>query len=337
MLNSSLIKGKNVLLRADLDVPIRGGKVDNDFRLRAILPTLNFCLEHAKEVRIIGHLGRPDGPDPAFSLSPVREWLERALNRSISLVGSGFSPGEWARGLGNLSMLENLRFAKGELDNDREFAIQLTAGANIYVYEAFAAYNPAASLQRIPEIIPTYPGFRFEKEIEALKNIVENRVSPSLLILSGAKEDKLPFVDKLVDKFDQIFIGGRLATLVPSSTKVTPASLSPDGFDIDSASVSLLTDKISTASQVVISGPLGRFEDGEHVTGTRLVLQATADSPAFSLIGGGDTINAIPALGFSYDDFNFVSTGGGAMLEFLATSTHPLLEVIKKQTYASNS
>lgn len=333
MLKPSLIAGKNVLLRADLDVPVKDARVENDFRLRALLPTLKLCLEHARATLIIGHLGRPAGPDPAFSLDPVREWLERAVDQAISFIPSGFSPGEWARGEFRLGMLENLRFSPGEQENDREFAVQISSGAHVYVYDAFAAYNSAASLQRIPEIIPTYPGLRFEKEVEELGKIIKNRVSPNLLVISGAKEDKLPFVDKFVDKFDEILVGGRLASLVKPHGNVLPAKLTEDGLDIDQASINLFSEKIKTAKQVVINGPLGKFEDGLHQSGTKAILDAARSSPAFAIVGGGDTLFAIPALGFRYEDFGFVSTGGGAMLEFLDTLTHPLLEVIKKQSY----
>lgn len=330
VLNPSLIQGKNVLLRADLDVTLEAGRVANDFRLQALLPTLRLCLTNAQSTLIIGHLGRPDGPNPAFGLNPVREWLENALHRSIFFISSGFSPGEWARGESSLAMFDNLRFHPGELGSDREFAQRLSAGSDIYIYEAFAAYNEAASLRIIPEIIPTYPGLRFEREVEELEKIVKRSLSPSLLIISGVKEDKTKYVDKFVDKFDEVLVGGKLASLISSHANVISASLTPDGFDIDWASIDLFSTKIMTAKSVVINGPLGRFEDGEHAGGTKAILEAAKLSPARVIIGGGDTLAAIPVLGFSYADFDFISTGGGAMLEFLATGTHPLLEVIKK-------
>ncbi len=348
VLNSDILRGKNVLLRADLDVPIREGKVENDFRLQALLPSLKLCLENAQSTLIIGHLGRPEakseqfspselverGAESQFSLKPVQEWLENALHRTIFFIDSGFSPGEWARGEFPLAMFDNLRFDPGELGNSREFATQLTQGSDIYVYEAFAAYNSAASLRIIPEIIPTYTGIQFDREVEELAKIVKSPATPSLLVLSGVKEDKRQYVDNFVDKFDEILIGGKLASLVQPRPKVIPATLTSDGLDIDEASTSLFSEKIKAAKSVVINGPLGKFEDGLHAAGTKAVLTAAVSSPARVIIGGGDTLAAIPALGFSYTDFDFVSTGGGAMLEFLATGTHPLLEVIKNQTYA---
>ncbi|OGD71070.1 hypothetical protein A2703_01375 [Candidatus Collierbacteria bacterium RIFCSPHIGHO2_01_FULL_50_25] len=360
MLNPDILRGKNVLLRADLDVPLEQGKVVNDFRLRALLPTLRLCLTNAQSTLITGHLGRPEAKSEEFGLKPVREWLEKALHRSIYFIDSGFSPGEWARGEFPLAMLDNLRFDPGELNNSREFARELTQGSDIYVYEAFASYNSAASLRIIPEIIPTYTGLQFDREVEELEKIVKSPVAPSLLVLSGAKEDKGEYVDNLVDKFDEILVGGKLASHIQPQTNVLPASLTPDGLDIDDASARLFSEKIKAAKSVVISGPLGRFEDGIHIVGTKAIFSAAVHSPARNashsdaggparnashsdaggparvIIGGGDTLAAIPALGFAYSDFDFVSTGGGAMLEFLATGTHPLLTIIRNQTHAGS-
>lgn len=347
MISESVLKGKNVLLRADLDVPIetglpagRQGKITNDFRLQALLPTLKLCLEYAQSTLIIGHLGRPTakpaqlspsepverGAEPQFGLKPVREWLENALHQSIFLIDSGFSPGEWARGDFPLAMMDNLRFDPGEINNSREFAMRLSAGSDIYVYEAFASYNSAASLRTIPEIIPTYTGIQFDREVEELGNIVKSPDRPSLLILSGAKEDKRRYVDNFVDIFDEVLLGGKFAT-----------GLTPDGLDIDEDTIVLFSEKIKAAKTIVINGPLGKFEDGIHITGTKAIFTAAISSDARVIIGGGDTLAAIPALGFSYSDFDFVSTGGGAMLEFLATGTHPILEIIKNHPNVSRS
>jgi len=340
MISKEILSGKNVLLRLDLDVPVKEGKVTNDFRLRASLPSLKLCLENAASTLIIGHLGRPQGVEPSLSLAPVREWLEKALDRPILFISSGFSPGEWAREQFPLAMFDNIRFHSGEIGNNREFAKEICYDCDIYVYEAFAAYNSAASLRIIPELLPTYTGIQFDREVEALSAVRENASKPSLLLLSGAKEDKKAFVDKFGSElpnpeqsrriFDEILIGGKLASLVPQGRNVTPATLTEDGLDIDEASATLFAKKILLAQTVVINGPLGRFEDGIHDKATRAIFEAAKNSPAKVIIGGGDTLSAIPALGFSYSDFDFVSTGGGAMLEFLAEGTHPLLEILEK-------
>lgn len=331
MITPELLKDKNVLLRADLDIPVEQGNLTNTYRLERLLPTLRLCLKNAAHTLIIGHAGRPQGPDPALSLDYARKWLEKAMNQSISFISSGFPPGEWARGTSPLSLLENLRFFKGELGDDPQFISDLCQGTQIYVYEAFASYNPAASLRKLPEVLPTYPGLQFDLEVKNLDKVLKNVDRPRLLLLSGAKDDKKNFVDKFVDKFDRILIGGRLAlSLTSDNPKVIPATLTSDTLDIDEASTQKFITEINQAKVIVMNGPLGKFEDGVNGKSTQAILSAIKSSPAFSLIGGGDTLSAITSLGFNYSDFGFVSTGGGAMLEYLATGTHPLLEVLKQ-------
>ena len=326
MIDQDHIVGKVVLVRADLDVPLEGERIVNEYRLECLLPTLELCLQHANKIFIIGHLGRPDSPDHKFSLSPVKKWLETALQQEISFVSSGFSPREWMGEKNKIVMFENIRFDKRELESNLEFARILSTGCDLYVYEAFASYNTATTLQKIPEILPTYPGLQFEREVEALNKIIKTANSPKTLILSGAKDDKKKFFDPLVGKFDDLLIGGKLATLIPSPNSAT---LTDDGFDVDLKSIQKFIKIIKNSKTVVLNGPLGKFEDGNHYIATKAILNAIKENKnAFSVIGGGDTLSAIKMLGFNYSDFSFVSTGGGAMLEYLATNTHPLLDII---------
>ncbi len=320
MLTADNLKGKNVLLRADLDVPIKDGRGENSFRLEALLPTLRLCLENAHRTCIIGHLGRPEGPEPEDSLAPVLEELKRLLNEPISFITSGFSPGECWTGESPLALMENLRFDPREEKLDRGFGLLLSAGADLYVYEAFANYRPSTSLQIIPEMLPTYSGLRFDREIATLHGILTEPKHPTLLLASGAKLDKLELLKGIMSKFDRALLGGKFAS---------PNHLTPDGLDLNEEATSLFVQAISEAQTIVLNGPLGYYEDGVHAKATRAVFQALKDSTALTILGGGDTITAIPALGFSYSDFGFVSTGGGAMLDFLATGTHPLLEILK--------
>lgn len=320
MLTPTLIQNKNVLLRADLDVPLRKGVVENDFRLQALLPTLKFCLQYARKTIIIGHLGRPKGDDKSLSLAPVQETLKRLLNQDISLLPLGFSPGERWGGESPLLLMENLRFDPREEKLDRGFAQDLSQGADIYIYEAFATYRPCTSLSLIPEIIPTVTGFRFDEEVATLKKIIDRPEHPTLLLASGAKMDKLEIINQISAKFDQTILGGLFSS---------PQDRTPDGLDLNDSALNRIQTAIAQAKTVVLNGPLGYYEDGIHTKATRTVFTALAESAAFSVIGGGDTLAAIPSLGLSYTPFGFVSTGGGAMLEFLATGTHPLLEILK--------
>lgn len=338
MLKADLLRDRVVLVRLDLDVPIKDGQVENDYRLQKAVPTLKKCLEEAKKVLVIGHLGRPEKNDPEFSLEPVRERLGSLLNQSFLMIDSLQGVGKWLKSDSRLGILENLRFNSGELDLDAGFVQTLTKGFDLYIYDAFAAYNKAASLNLIPKVLPTFTGLQFDAEIEALERIRKAQDRPAVLILSGAKDDKAKFIEPLAEYFDQVLIGGRLASLwktlekgekgLPAGRQEVVATLTSDGLDISLDSTKLFQEAIQSAKTVVFNGPVGKFEDGTHSMATTALLTTLKDSPAFSLLGGGDTLAAISQLGFQYSDFDFVSTGGGAMLEYLATGTHPLLEII---------
>lgn len=332
-LDPSLLTNKNVLIRADLDVPTSHGQVTSDYRLKCLLPSLRLALENAKNITIIGHKGRPNQRNTEDSLRPIHEWLKRAIGQDIEFIDSGFSPGEWVgESPVRIRLFENLRFDPREQGIDEQFASIIANGHDLYVYEAFASYNPSSSLRIIPEKLPTVPGIQFAKEVSVFENLLSQNSKPSLLLLSGAKDDKLPFVTNLASKFDEVLVGGKLATLsphlcIPGKSCITPASLTDDGFDISLGSTHQFISRISQAKTVVLNGPLGRFEDGQHHLATLAILNALKSSSVKSILGGGDTLAALEKLGFYYDDFSFVSTGGGSMLEFLATGTHPLLKL----------
>lgn len=320
MLTQELIQNKKILLRADLDVTLKEGRVENDYRLRALLPTLKFCLQYAQKTVIIGHLGRPTGEDSSLSLEPVRKCLISLLHQDIPLLDSGISPGERWTGESPLALLENLRFDSREESLDRGYAEDLAEGADIYIYESFANYRNSTSLSLIPEVLPTYTGFRFDEEVATLQKILDNPLHPTLLLASGAKLDKLEIIHQIAPKFDQVLLGGLFAKTEDRA---------PDGLDLNEKATSLFLSAIAQAKTIVMNGPVGKYEDSIHATATKAIFQALSTSSAFTVLGGGDTLAAIPSLGFSYTPFSFVSTGGGAMLEFLATGTHPLLEVLK--------
>lgn len=320
MLTKENIQNKRVLLRADLDVPIKEGRVENDYRLKSLLPTINFCLEHAQKTVIIGHLGRPEGEDYSQSLISVCESLKRLINQNISFLPSGISPGERWRGESPLVLTENLRFDKREEKIDRGFAKEMAEGAEVYIYESFANYHKSTSLTLIPEVLPTFTGFRFDEEVKALNKVLQSPLHPSLLLASGAKQDKLEIINKIAIKFDKVLLGGLFAK---------PEERTNDGLDLNEATTSLFIEEILKAKLIVMNGPVGRYEDGTHNKATMAILQAIIASKAFSIIGGGDTLAAVTSLGLSYAPFSFVSTGGGAMLEFLSTGTHPMLETLK--------
>jgi phosphoglycerate kinase len=318
MLNK-ISPSSKVLVRADLDVPITDGQVSQDYRLQRLLPTLHYLLSHKCQVFLVGHMGRPQGEDDKYSLLPVKKWLDQKLGFDTPLHVSGFSPGEWWVGGSSISMLENTRFFPAEEALDQDFAQILATGADCYVYEAFASYRPATTTHILPKLVESHTGIQFDLEVEMLSRFLHHSSTPKLLIASGAKEDKRAIIDAISPRFDQVYLGGLLGD---------PADLTSDTYDISPQALDRLLELIKQAKSIVFNGPLGRFEDGTHTTGTRTILQALKDSKAYTLLGGGDTLASIPALGFSYSDFDFVSTGGGAMLEFLKDGTHPVTGII---------
>ncbi len=320
MIKIDQIRGKRVLIRADLDVDIVGGRVIDNFRLKKLVPTLELCIKYASKIHLIGHRGRPKShQDDSLSLKPVQEELKRLINRQINFISSGFSPEEWWKGESQISMSDNLRFDKREESLNEDFARELTAGADVYVYEAFATHRPCTSLSLVPNLLLTFTGIQFDNEIETLTNLLNNPLRPTLLIGSGAKPEKLEILKKLSLKFDNLFLGGVFAN---------KEDLTVDGLDINDSGLQRLESLIDQSQTIIVNGPLGKFEDKVHSKATSFLLGKLANSSKKTILGGGDTIKAMNNLGFSDTQYGFVSTGGGGMLEFLAIGTHPLLTML---------
>lgn len=316
-----LIQDKRVLLRLDLDVPLKNGKIEDDTRLLAGMDTLGLCLEFASSVTICGHLGRPGGKeDTALSVKPIVDWLEEGFGH-IQLP------------VGKLHILENLRFEPGEDASDIEFAKELASHGDFYVYEAFATHRPSASTTVVPTLLPHAAGLRFSEEVEQLTQVRENPVRPMVAILGGAKvEDKMPVIKAMADKADVVLVGGKLAAEIKEKgieglgANVMVGKLTEDGFDISDETVGAWSKLLSTAKEVVWNGPLGKFEDPIYNQSEKIA-NAIIASGAKSIIGGGDTISAVTQYGLE-DKFTFVSTGGGAMLKLLADGTLPTIEAL---------
>ena len=333
ILKEAEVAGNRVILRADLDVPLEDGKVGEDYRLKALLPTLSYLLERNAEIIIIGHLGRPDGKEnPDFSLKPVSTRLSELLGKSIDFFPqitpnpSGLIP--------KLAMLDNLRFWEGEESNDPDFAKKLSSLGDIYVNDAFAASHRAhASIAGIPELLPSYAGLRLEEEISHLSGVIENPERPLVFILGGAKtETKAPLVPAFAKVADQVLIGGLLMfdhSLEKISRTVFPVD-AVETFDVGPESVKKFTQIIKDAKPVVWNGPMGKWEDNRYELGTRAIAEVLAESPAKTIVGGGDTIAALSAFGL-LEKMKYVSMGGGAMLEFLAGKKLPGLSALGYQ------
>jgi len=374
--------GKRVFLRVDLNVPIENGRVGEDTRIRAALPTVERCLKAGASVILASHLGRPKGkPDPRFSLKPVATRLEELLGRPVPLlpdcVGPEVSAAVAALKPGDVVLLENLRFHQEEEANDPEFARALASLADVYVDDAFAAAHRAhASIEGITHYLkPTAAGLLMQRELEALGRIFEKPERPMAALLGGAKvSDKLALVEHLLSRVELVLIGGGMAftflsalgysvgrsllesdrleaartilararslgvtvrlpvdVVVASGLDSTegirtvgvreiPADLM--GLDLGPLTVAQFDTALKGSKTILWNGPMGVFEKAPFAAGTVGVARAVAGSGAFSVIGGGDTIAAVQLAGVS-DRIGYISTAGGAFLEFLEGRTLP--------------
>ena len=322
------VAGKHVLVRADLNVPLEHGRVADDTRIEASLPTLRYLLdEGAAEVAVCSHLGRPKGPDPAFAMGPVAARLRELL------------PDERVR------VLENTRFDPGETKNDPESAKRLAEGMDLYVDDAFgSAHRAHASTVGVAELLPAYAGLLLERELEMLGRLRGDVERPFVLVAGGAKiEDKLGVLEHLGGRADAVLVGGKMAeelrggnplpyeAVLPSDvvaaaafeaeaeSRVTPYDDLPAGWlglDIGPATREDFGEVIRGARTLFWNGPMGVFEWPRFAEGTKAVAQAVADADAYSVVGGGDSVRAVQELGLA-DEISWVSTGGGASLELL--------------------
>jgi len=321
-------KDKKVILRADLDVPVEDGKIGEDYRLKALLPTLKLLADNNAKVLIIGHLGRPGGKkDISLSLRPVAQYLEELLGKKVSF----FEEHKKVTFNDQLSMLENLRFWPGEERGDKVFAKELAGLGNIYINEAFAAsHRTHTSVAGIPKYLPAFAGLRLEDEVLHLSGVIENPERPLVFILGGAKtETKAPLVADLAKVADKILLGGLLMfrqDLEGIEGVVFPVDAA-DAYDIGPKAIELFTAEVAKAKTIVWNGPLGRWEDRRYELATRRIAEALVEHPGKTIIGGGDTIAALSAFNL-LKEMGYVSIGGGAMLEFLAGKILPGLKAL---------
>jgi len=322
------VEGQRVLVRSDLNVPLEGGRIADDTRIRASLPTLRLLLERGvEEATVCSHLGRPKGQDPAFSMRPVEEQLRELL------------PDE------RLRVLENTRFNPGETTNDPAFAQELADLNDLFVQDAFGSVHRAhASTVGVTRFLPAYAGLLLEKELTELGKLLGDVERPFVLISGGAKvEDKLGVLRNLGGKADSVLVGGKMAeeirgnnplpfdVVLPTDvvaasafaedaeTKVTPYDALPDGWlglDIGPQTREDFAARIDEARTIFWNGPMGVFEWPRFAEGTTAVAEAVASSDAYSVVGGADSARALTELGLD-DDVSWLSTGGGAALEFL--------------------
>lgn len=318
--------GKKVIVRADLDVDIKNlGQGGN--RLQKLLPTLRMLQDNnTLKIIVLGHRGRPKSREEDLSTKYLCRWFEEKLGEPVHFMPD-FGDEQTAR----IVVFENLRFWEGEESNSLEFAQNLAKLGEVYVNDAFATSHRAhASLVGVAKLLPHAAGQQLVQEIKYLSMVLNNPTQPVVFVISGIKEDKLSYVDAFEKIADKILIAGRLPEYLGDTqhdgAKLV-ARLLPDKEDITIHSIESFEKVIKEAGTVVVSGPIGKFEEEGHQMGTRRVFMAIAESHAFKLAGGGDTEEAIKLLNLE-DKFDWISTGGGAMLDFLANGSLPGIDAL---------
>ncbi|MDO4508105.1 MAG: phosphoglycerate kinase [Candidatus Saccharibacteria bacterium] len=348
------LKDKVVLVRVDYNVPISEGKITDDLRIRASLPTLEFLREAgAKKIILISHLGRPEGVTPEMSLEPIAKRLGEMLP-GVSFISevSGEKVREKVEGLkdGGILVLENLRFYPGEEENSREFIEEIinSVGAEVFVQDGFAVVHRAhASTSAVTDILPTFAGLLVEKEVEELSRVIENPDRPLVMIVGGSKvDDKAPLIEKFLGIADKILVGGKIAAdgfmiedgenIAGNRTKIYVA----EDFDTDAEGLKLdvgpvatakFVEEIMGAGTVIWNGLLGKAEDPAYATASTIMAEVLGEKrDARTVICGGDTTGFVEEVMKEHPNlaYSLISTGGGAALEFLLGKELPGLKKI---------
>jgi phosphoglycerate kinase len=380
------LAGKRVLIRQDLNVPVKDGKVTSDKRIRASMPTIEFCIKAGARVMLMSHLGRPSEGESTeeFSLAPVAAHLSSLLGRPVKQVADYLDQApELADG--EVVMLENVRFNKGEKKNNDALAQQYAALCDVFVMDAFGtAHRAQASTHGVAKYAPVAcAGPLLAGELEALGKALDNPARPMVAIVGGSKvSTKLTVLESLSKIVDQLIVGGGIANtfiaaagrnvgkslyeadLVDTARQLTVAATSRGAdipvpvdvvcgkefsetaeatlkradavedddmiFDIGPETAGQLAEILKTAGTIVWNGPVGVFEFDQFGAGTQAISQAIAESDAFSIAGGGDTLAAVDKYGIA-DQISYISTGGGAFLEFLEGKTLPAVEILEQR------
>ncbi len=374
------LSGKRVLIREDLNVPIKEGVVTSDARIRAALPTIKQAMDSGAKVILMSHLGRPtEGEfDQLFSLQPVADHLAQLLGSEVKIVA------DWKAGIeleaGELALLENVRFNPGEKKDDEALARAYASLCDIFVMDAFGtAHRAQASTHGVAKYAPVAcAGPLLAGELDALEKALANPVRPMVAIVGGSKvSTKLTVLETLSDKVDQLIVGGGIANTflaaegLPVGKSLCEHDLIPDAqklmaktniplpsdvvvgkvfsesaeaslkaatdvedddmiFDIGPATAKQLADILKSAGTIIWNGPVGVFEFDQFGEGTRVISEAIAASEAFSIAGGGDTLAAVDKYDIA-DKVSYISTGGGAFLEYVEGKVLPAVAVLEER------
>ena len=386
-LESLNLNGKRLLVRADLNVPIKDGEVASDLRIVASLPTIKTALQQGAAVMIMSHLGRPVEGEPAaeFSLAPVARHMSKLLDTPVELV-TDYLDQKPALTPGSVALLENVRFNAGEKADDEALAKKYAALCDIFVMDAFGtAHRAQASTHGVAKFAPeACAGPLLSGELSALGKALDNPARPLVAVVGGSKvSTKLTVLESLSGIVDQLIVGGGIANtfiaaenhavgkslyeedLIAEATRLRAAAIAKGGdipvpvdvvcgqefsestpattvavdqvgdgemiFDVGPETARQYAELLKNAGTIVWNGPVGVFEFSQFAEGTRVVGEAIAQSDAFSIAGGGDTLAAVDQFGLT-ENISYISTGGGAFLEFLEGKKLPAVEVLEQRS-----
>ncbi len=331
-----------VLIRVDFNVELdHVAEVQEHFRLDIVKKTIDHVASFAGvKIALLTHFGRPTGKAERFSVRQIVEAVERSLGRSVifvsDCVGEAVTSALADVPADTVLLLENVRFYPGEEANDMAFAQALRAPFTVFVNEAFSVCHRAhASVVSVPTLLPSYAGFRLLQEVEKLDYVRFEPKHPAIAIIGGAKiETKLPLIREFEKTYDALLVGGKVANeAIDSNMSFSEKVLLPQDFvaserlDIGPNTVAYYTQIIKIAKTIVWNGPVGKFEEKPYDIGTDALLHAILESDAFVVIGGGESLAFLEKAGVM-NKIGFVSSGGGAMLEYLSGKQLPGLEVL---------
>lgn len=368
-------QGKKVIVRADFDVPIKNRKIQDDTRIRAALPTIQYLIKKKAIVILLAHIGRPNGKVvEELRTDVIGKHLEKLLNKKIlnfdDCIGETIIDEIEEMKNGEVCLLENVRFYSEEEKNNSDFAEELSELGDMYVNDSFAtAHRAHASIVGVTKFLPSHAGLQLEKEIKILSMVMQNPKKPFVAILGGVKvSDKIKLVEQFVKKCDAVIIGGAMAfsflktfgyetgknfaeketglkkllktkkIILPLDFKCGKRMVKSNNirkndlcFDIGRESVKYFCEIIKNAKTIVWNGPMGKFEEKGFEQGTKQIAKCIAwNKKAFSVAGGGDSVSAIKKYGLE-KGFKHLSTGGGAMLEFLEGKKLPGIKALQRR------
>lgn len=382
------VKNKKVLVRCDFNVPLdKNGQISDDFRIKKTVPTIKYLQKQAETIILMSHLGDPEGIDPKFSFAPLVSRISEIIGAPIIFLSETPGPKlkkmiEVIKQPGAIVLLENLRFNSGEKENNPKFVESLASLGDIFVQEGFGVCHRAhASTYGLPQLLPNCAGFLLEQELNVFDKAMNNPARPFLAIIGGVKiSTKTKLIQKLLEKADNILIGGKIANSIltvkglcikekwsheedllmavidtvdltspklhlPVDGLMALADLSENYlrlgavgtvrkeeniFDIGPETIEKFKEIIKEAKTIIWNGPLGYYENSYFQQGTKEILKAIIESQAYSIIGGGDTVDIIHQMKME-DNFDYISTGGGAMLDYISGEELPGIKVLKNR------